>query len=96
MSAGELFDQISRQKQLPLAAARVYAAEIVLILEVLRKEQVRLLISEGLHDLVLPGCSIVNVTTAIAAHACKCACAVLWHGAMQHWQQAVCLLRAEK
>ncbi len=43
MSAGELFDQISRQKQLPLAAARVYAAEIVLILEVLRKEQVSLL-----------------------------------------------------
>ena len=52
VSAGELFDQISRQKQLPMVAARVYAAEIVLILEVLRKEQVRPFISEGLHDLV--------------------------------------------
>ena len=59
MSAGELFDQISRQKQLPLAATRVYAAEIVLILEVLRKEQVSLLIQlmyERAACCSLPGC----------------------------------------
>lgn len=38
--AGELFDQIDRKGRLPLDQAQTYAAEIVLILEYLRKMQV--------------------------------------------------------
>lgn len=40
---GELYDQIQKRKQIDLADARIYAAEIVLMLQKLRQEKASLL-----------------------------------------------------
>ena len=40
-TAGELYDQIQARERLPLEVARIYAAEVVLMLEYLRQEQAR-------------------------------------------------------
>jgi 3-phosphoinositide dependent protein kinase-1 len=40
---GDLYDQIQRRGKLPLSSVQFYAAEVVLILEYLRKMQVGVL-----------------------------------------------------
>ena len=41
--AGELYDQIQKRRQIDVQDARIYAAEIVLMLQTLRQEKASLL-----------------------------------------------------
>lgn len=41
--AGELYDQIQKRKQIDVQDVRIYAAEIVLMLQMLRQEKASLL-----------------------------------------------------
>ena len=67
-TAGELYDQIQKRKQIDEHDARIYAAEIVLMLKRLRQEKVSRLALQLCRCVCLPG---FNCATAHCnAHIC--------------------------
>lgn len=67
-TAGELYDQIQKRKQMDEHDARVYAAEIVLMLKRLRQEKVSLLALQTSRCICLP--SFNSATAHCSAHVC--------------------------